>query len=158
MSVVVGFTTSDYLMLDADKKPAKEVVKWTTRYARKYHLGNVLMMKTSDSYQLDLFGNILYNFAIVFGRRLPWQEIMIHMNNALKANIVDKKFVKMRFQGFITERISKKSNRINYPQIFKYIRNGRRKRDREGCFEYLRWWVYYRKVAGADEEAAEKEN
>lgn len=141
-TVVVGFTTSDYLMLDADLKKPDEVVEWAKKYAKKYRLGSVLIMKTSDSFQLDLYGNRLYNFSIIFGEHLPWQEIMLHINNALKDKIVDKKFVKMRFQGFITERVSRKNKQIDYPKYFKYIPNG----DNEGVFEYLRWRAWYKNV------------
>lgn len=142
MSVVVGFTTSDYLMLDADLKKPEEVVKWAKKYAREYHLGSVLIMKTSDSSQLDLYGNKLSNFSIIFGEPLPWQEIMLHINNAYKDGMVDKKFVKMRFQGFITERVNRKNKRIDYPKYFKYIPNG----NNEGCFEYLRWRAWFKNV------------
>jgi len=142
MSVVVGFTTSDYLMLDADLKKPEEVVEWARKYTKESHLGSVLITKTSDSFQLDLHGDLLFNFSLIFGERLPWQEIMLHINNAFKDNMVDKKFVKMRFQGFITERVNRKNKRIEPPKVFKYIPNG----NHEGCFEYLRWWKWYKEV------------
>jgi hypothetical protein len=146
MSVVLGYTTSDYLMLDADNK-RPDVARWAEKYARKNELGTTLIMLTSDKGQYDLFGNRLYNFAIIFGDRLPWQEIMVHIGNALKAKIVDKKFVKMRFQGFITERINKKNNQVLRPKIFRYITPKKRKKgDNEGCFEYLKWWIWYKKA------------
>jgi hypothetical protein len=146
MSVVLGYTTSDYLMLDADNK-RPDVARWAEKYARKNELGTTLIMLTSDKGQYDLFGNRLYNFAIIFGNRIPWQEIMMHIRNALKAKIVDKKFVKMRFQGFITERINKKNNQVLRPKIFRYITPKKRKKgDNEGCFEYLKWWIWYKKA------------
>jgi len=147
MSVVLGYTTSDYPMLDIDNKRPGEVVRWAKKYARENHLGAVLIMQTSDSGQRDLFGRRLYNFAVIFGFREPWQEIMVHIKNALKAKMVDKKFVKMRFQGFITERINKKNNQVLRPKIFRYITPKKRKKgDNEGCFEYLKWWSWYKKV------------
>jgi len=147
MSVVLGYTTSDYLMLDIDNKRPEELVRWAKKYARKSHLGAVLIMQTSDIGQRDLQGKRLYSFAVIFGFREPWQEIMVHIYNALKAKMVDKKFVKMRFQGFITERVNKKNNQVLRPKIFRYITpKKRRKGDNEGCFEYLRWWVWYKKV------------
>jgi hypothetical protein len=74
---------------------------------------------------------------MVFGKHIPWQKTMQHIERAYEDGIVDKKFRKMRFQGFITERVNRKNTRVNYPRIFKYIPNG----THEGCFDYLRWWT-----------------
>jgi hypothetical protein len=60
---------------------------------------------------------------------------MQYIEKAYKDKIVDKKFRKMRFQGFITERVNRKNARISYPKTFKYIPKG----THEGCFDYLRW-------------------
>jgi len=141
-NVVFGATFSDYLMIDADLKRPAEVLMWAKEYAKRFRLGSVLIMKTSNSLQLDLYGRRLYNFAVIFGERLPWQEIMLHIDNAFKDGIVDKKFVKMRFQGFITERVNRKNEQIPPPKLFKYIPNG----INEGCFEYLRWYKWYKNV------------
>jgi len=143
-TVVLGFTTADYLLIDADLKRPAEVLMWAKKYAKRHHLGSVLIMKTSDSPQLDLYGRRLYNFAVIFGERLPWQEIMRHIRNALKDRIVDKKFVKMRFQGFITERVNRKNEQIGIPKLFKYIPKG--KGSNEGCFEYLKWYKWFKDV------------
>lgn len=137
MSVVIGFTTDCYLMLDADLKTEK-VIDWAEEYAKTYRLGTVLVMKTSDSFQLDLYGNKLHNFCIVFGQPLPWQEIMMHIENAFKDKIINKGFRKMRYLGHITERINRKNRRKACPKFYKYIPNG----NHEGCFEYLRWWKW----------------
>lgn len=149
MSVVVGFTTSDYLMLDIDGHTKIRTIDWAKRYSKRYQLGNALIMMTSDNHQLDLFGNRLYNFSIIFGARLPWQEIMLHIFNAFEDKMVERKFVKMRFQGFITERIGEKNAKVRPPEIFRFIYNGDRKKDREGIMEYLRWWKWYRDICPA---------
>jgi hypothetical protein len=84
--------------LDADLKKGEEVVEWAREYTKKFRLGSVLIMMSSDgSGQVDLHGNRLYNFSLIFGEHLPWQEIMLHINNAFKDDMVDKKFVKTRF-------------------------------------------------------------
>jgi len=111
-------------MLDVDLKKPEEVVEWAKKYAKKYKLGSALIMKTSDGNgQIDLFGNRLYNFSIIFGE-LPWQEIMLHINNAFKDRWLDKKFVKMRFQGFITDRVNRKNKQTDCPKVWRYIPNG----------------------------------
>jgi len=123
-NIVVGFTTNTFLMLDADLQTEERVVEWAREYTRLYELGSVLIMKTSDSLQLDLYGNKLYNFCIIFGQPLGWQEIILHIENAYREGIVNKYFREMRYLGVITERVNRKNNRINYPKIFKYINVG----------------------------------
>ena len=140
--VVIGYTTDAYLMLDIDQKRPEKVVEWTGNYTKRHHLGSALIMKTSDVGQVDLFGNKLLSFSVIFGTHIPWQENMQHIDDAFKDKMVDKKFRKMRFQGFITERVNRKTHTISHPKIFKYISNGSHK----GCFDYLKWWVYYRKL------------
>jgi hypothetical protein len=143
-SSVVAFTDSEHLMIDADRQTKERVPKWTREYSRAYNLGNALITLSSDESQLDLDGNKLYNFTIVFGKRLPWTEIMFHIHNAARDGITNKVFVKMRFQGFISERVTAKSREKSYPTIFRYIHNSDKKEDREGITEYLRWWKWNR--------------
>jgi hypothetical protein len=64
------------------------------------------------------------------------------IDNAFEEGIVDKKFRKMRFQGFITERVTRKSQSIGPPKFYKYIPNG----NNQGCLEYLKWYRYYKKL------------
>jgi len=143
-NVIVGFTANDVLMLDADLITEERAVEWAKEYTKTYSLGSVLINKTSDSFQLDLYGVKLYNFSIVFGQLLPWQEVILHVENAYKDGIVNTEFRKMRYLGHITERVNRKNRRISYPKVFKYIPNG----NHEGCFDYLRWWKWNRKVGG----------
>ena len=147
MSSIVGFTTADYLMLDVDNRTPTRIYLWTKSYSKRYHLGCALINITSDTErQLDLFGNRLYHLSVIFGVRQCWEEIVFHIGNAFKDGIVDKKFVKMRYIGVITERVTVKSNRISYPRPFHYIRNSNKRRDKEGVFEYLRFWQWHKKV------------
>lgn len=145
-NVVVGFDANDVLMLDADLITEERAVEWAREYGKDFDLGSILIMKTSDSFQLDLYGNKLYNFCIVFGQLLPWQEIVIHVENAYKEGIVNKIFRDMRYYlGHTTERVNRKNRRISHPKYFKYIwkeTNG----NHEGCFEYLRMWKYNKEV------------
>jgi hypothetical protein len=142
-NVVIGFTTDNYLMLDADLKK-EEDIEWAKEYGKDFHLGSALIMKTSDSFQLDLYGNKLYNFCIVFGQPLPWQEIILHVENAFKEGIVNKGFRDMRYLGHITERVNRKNRRKSHPKVFKYIPS--KDKNNEGCMEYLRWWKWNKKV------------
>jgi hypothetical protein len=140
--VIIGYTTDCYLMIDADNKRSEEVVDWAKKLTKESKLGSVIIMKTSDCGQNDLDGNKLQNYAIIFGEQLPFQEIKQYVEKAYKDGIVDKKFWKMRFQGITTERVDRKSVSISHPKIFKYIPNG----TNEGCFDYLRWWTWFRNI------------
>ena len=140
--VIVGYTTDCYLMIDADNKLPEEVTKWAADLTKEYNLGSVLIMKTSEHGQTDLNGKKLLNFAIVFGEKLPFQEIKQYVEKAYRDGIVDKKFWKMRFQGITTERVTRKSASISHPKVFRYIPNG----THEGCFDYLKWWTWFKDI------------
>ena len=144
MSIVIGFTTSDYLMLDADNMTKRRVTEWTRKYRKKYHLGSALVMMTSNEGQLDLFGKRVYNFTVIFGERLPWQENMNHIRNAYKDGMVNKVFLRMRFQGFTTERVNRKCKRKGAPTFFRYFPDPKKRN--EGCMEYMKWWKWFREV------------
>jgi hypothetical protein len=140
-NIVIGFTTNCYLMLDADLK-TEEAVEWAREYSKEHQLGSVLIMKTSRSKQRDLLGNKLTNYCIIFGQRLPWQEIIAHIDNAYKKGIINKAFRNMRKYGVIIERINRKNKKKSCPAIFTYIRAG----NNEGCMEYLHWWKWNKEI------------
>ena len=144
MSIPIAFTTSDYCMLDADNQTKRRVTEWTRKYRKKYHLGSALITMSSDEGQLNLLGERLYNFTIIFGERVPWQENSIHMENALKDGITNKTFIKMRFQGFVSERVNRKCRRKAAPRFFRYFPDPKKRN--EGCMEYMKWWKWFRRV------------
>lgn len=143
MSVVIGFTTADYLMLDCDFIDLERLYGWCKKRTEKYHLGSVLINRTSVSKQLTIDNKILPdNHSAIFGKPLPWQETMFHIYEASEDELVDPKFVKMRFQGFITERVNSKNYSIGHPKPVRYIPNG----NSEGVLEYLKWYKWFREV------------
>jgi hypothetical protein len=139
---IVGWSTDGYLMLDSDLALPSYLVEWDKKYSRFHKLGSVLIMKSSEPYQLDLDGNRLANFTSIFGKHLSWQEILCHLQNALKAGLINKKFVWMRKYGTIEERINLKNRKKSYPVFYKYIPNG----DSTGCWEYANYWADNRKL------------
>jgi hypothetical protein len=100
-------------------------------------------MMTSSRGELNLYGDRFYNFCIVFGRFIrQWRVVMRHIRNASNDGIVDGQFVKTKeLNGWINERVNKKSNTIGHPRIFCYIPSRKdTPKDREGVFAYLRFW------------------
>lgn len=138
-NIPIGFTRDDLLLLDIDLQTAERVVKWAREYGKKWHLGSVLIMKSSDPAQLDLQGNKLYNFYIIFGQPMPWTEVMFHLKNAYEDGIINKSFFAIRYYGYITLRVTKKNKRKSHPKVLGkkgYFPNG----NNEGCMEFLRYW------------------
>jgi hypothetical protein len=158
MSVVRAIATPDYLMLDADYQTKERVVRWAIAYAKYWKLGCILIMETSDRGVLDLFGNRLYSFIIIFGRRLPWEEIKFHIRNALADRIVDETFLRMRFLGVTTERVGEKNAKTQEPRRYRYIwTENDTEEDREGVIAYLRFWTHKKIVDRILEEAKERD-
>jgi hypothetical protein len=144
---VIGFTTSDYLMLDADNVKARILIQWVKKRTREYRLGNVLIMRTSISKQLTIDQKRVPNsYCAVFGKRLHWQEIVFHIHAAYEDGIVKKDFVQMRYQGTVTERVNAKSDKASYPKFFSYIRVSEKRKDREGAMKYFGWWKWNREI------------
>jgi hypothetical protein len=155
----IGFTTSHYLLLDADRHTEKSVVQWTRAYAKRHRSGSALIMMTSNRGELNLYGDRLYHFCIVFGRFIKqWQVVMRHIGNASNDGIVDGQFVKTKeLNKWINERVNKKSNTVGHPRIFCYIPSRKdTPEDREGVFAYLRFWRDNRESELDFEEAYRK--
>ena len=57
-------------MLDLDLHTEAVAKKFVKSYSKFHELGSVLLLRTSDSTQRDLFGNELNKYAAIFGRIL----------------------------------------------------------------------------------------
>jgi len=140
---IVGFTTDRFLMLDPDLAKPSSLVRYCKSYTKFYRLGCVLITKTSEPWQIDLFGKRLGNFTAIFGKPIEWQEILWHVEQAYKARVVSKQFLLARIRdGTTTERVNRKNLKKSYPTAYRFIRNG----DNAGCKEYVEFWANNRKI------------
>jgi hypothetical protein len=123
-------------MLDCDLKREEEVIEFAEEYAKFHDLGSALVMKTSDSTQVDLSFRKLENYSIIFGKVLSWEEIRWHVNEANRLGIVDRKFTALREFGYITIRANAKNEDIPHLEIVHRFENG----DDTGVKDYLDFW------------------
>jgi len=144
-NVVLAYTSSCHLMLDCDLKREDEVVRFSEDYTKFHDLGSSGVWKTSDSSQVDLYGNRLGNYCIIFGKILSWDEVKWHVQEAFCNKMVNKGFVIIRKFGSITIRINAKNNKIPPPMPISYFRNGG-KESRKGVMAFTRHWVMCRKL------------
>jgi len=144
-NIVIGYMTDEFLMLDCDLKREDELIEFAKEYTKLYDLGSVLIMKTSDTSQIDLFGNRLGNYCIIFGKKLDWNEIKWHIQQAYKIGIVNKGFLAMRKFGTITIRVNAKNNKIPYPKIVYYYSYGNGKEDKIGIWTFMKFWATLKK-------------
>jgi hypothetical protein len=69
---VMGYETNRYFLLDLDREVSlKEVKKKAFKIGKKYHLGDCLVVHSSDAKQMMLDLEPLQNYNLVYGRRLP---------------------------------------------------------------------------------------
>jgi hypothetical protein len=141
-NVVLAYTSDTLLMLDCDLKREDEVIEFAKKYVKFHDLGSVAVFKTSDTPQIDLFGNRLGNYAIIFGKPLTWDEIKWHVKEAYRLKMVNKSFVAIREFGSITIRVSSKNDKIPPPKPIYYFRNG----DNRGVMRFTKFWVTCRKL------------
>lgn len=141
-NVVLGYTSSSILMLDCDLKREDEVIEFAKEYAKFHKLGSVAVFKTSDTPQVDLFGNRLGNYCIIFGKPISWDEIQWHVQEAYRLGIVNKSFTALRQFGSITIRVNSKNDKIPPPKPIFYFRNG----DNRGVMAFTKHWVMCRKL------------
>jgi len=123
-NVVLGFTSDTYLMLDVDFQWLPFVKEFAIKYARFHKLGSVLILKTSDDYLTDFFGNKLGKYCIIFGKPLSWKEIQWHITEARRIGIIERAFTKLRDFGSITIRVNAKNFETPPPDIIKFYANG----------------------------------
>lgn len=136
-NVVLAYQSDCVLMLDCDLKREDEVIEFAKEYAKFHDLGSALVMKTSENGQVDLFGEPLANFCIIFGKVLSWEEIRWHIREAYRLGMVKKDFTALRDFGFITIRVNAKNNKIPHPKIVYYFPKG----DNRGVKGFLKHWV-----------------
>jgi len=147
-NVVLAYTSDSLLMLDSDLKREDEVIGFSREYAEFNKLGSSAVFKTSDSSQVDLFGNRLGNYCIVFGKVLPWDEIKWHVREAYRLGMVNKGFVIIRKFGSITIRVNSKNSKIPPPRPISYFSNV----DDTGILEFIDHWVMCRKMGRLEYE------
>jgi hypothetical protein len=135
-NVVLAYTSDSQLMLDCDLKKEDEVKEFAREYAEFHDLGSSAVFKTSDTSQVDLFGNRMGNYCIIFGKVLPWDEIKWHVQEAYKLGIINKGFTALRKFGSITIRVNAKNNKIPPPKPLYYFRNG----DNRGITAFVKHW------------------
>ena len=143
-NVVLAYTSSSHLMLDCDLKREKEVIEFAKNYALEQDLGSVAVWKTSDTAQVDLYGNRLGNYCITFGKTISWDEVKWHVQEGYRLGIVNKGFVIIRKFGSITIRVNSKNDKIPPPMPISYFRNGG-KESRKGVMAFTRHWVMCRR-------------
>jgi hypothetical protein len=141
-NVVIGFTSDYLLMLDCDLKRIDEVKWFAPKFGKKHDLGSSLIIKTTDTPQVDLFGKPLGNYAIVYGKRKCWDAIKWLVGEAYRLGIVNKAFARIRQVGSITIRVNAKNEKIPPPKPIAYFDNG----DDTGIMEFLDHWIMCRKM------------
>jgi hypothetical protein len=141
-NVVLAFTCDYLLMLDCDMKRKCEVKRFAKEFARFHNLGSAGVFETSCTPQLDLFGKLLTNYCIIFGRRLSWDSIKWLVGEAYRLRMVNKSFANIRQVGSITIRVNAKNKTIPAPRPISYFDNG----DDTGIMEFLDHWVMCRKM------------
>jgi hypothetical protein len=141
-NVVLAYTSDSLLMLDCDLKREGKVIGFSREYAKFHDLGSSVVCKTSDSSQVDLFGNRLGNYCIIFGKVLPWEEVKWHVQETYRLGMVNKGFIIIRKFGSITIRVNSKNNKIPPPRPICYFSNG----DDTGIMKFIDHWVMCRKM------------
>lgn len=147
-NVVLAYTSDSQLMLDCDIKIQDKVIQFSREYGKFHDLGSSAVFKTSDSSQVDLFGNRLGNYCIIFGKVLSWDEVKWHVHEAYRLGMVNKGFTALRKFGSITIRVNSKNNKIPPPRPISYFSNG----DDTGVLEFIDHWVMCRKMGRLEYE------
>jgi hypothetical protein len=132
-NVVIGFSTSSNLILDIDYQAEDIVLEFAKEYSKFHDLGSSLVLKTSDKYRTDLFGNKLGKYCVVFGKYLEWKKIRWHVKEARRLGMIERTVVIMTRFGDITERANAKNKDTPAPRIIKFFPNG----DMRGIRDYV---------------------
>jgi len=147
-NVVLGHTDDSKLMLDCDLKREVEVKEFAKRYTKFHDLGSVAVFKTSNTPQVDLFGERLGNYCVIFGKKISWDEIKWHVKEIYRLGLVNKGFTALREFGSITIRVNAKNDKIPPPRPVFYFSNG----DDTGVMEFIDYWVMCRKMGRSEYE------
>lgn len=123
-NVVIGFCSNNVLMLDLDLHTEATAKAFVKSYSEFHKLGSVLLLKTSDSNQIDLFGNRLKKYAAIFGKPLSWDEISWHVKESRRLGMVERAFLNLRKFGYITIRVNAKNDKTPPPKVVAFYRLG----------------------------------
>jgi len=123
-NVVLGFTSSNFLMLDSDDQIEYYVLEFANEYGKFHKLGSHIVLRTSKSTKTDLFGNRLGNYAIIFGKPIMWSEVQWHIKEVLRLGAINRAFAKLRDFGTITIRVNFKNKKIPPPEVIRFCNNG----------------------------------
>lgn len=116
-NVVIGFCSNNILMLDMDLHTEVTAKYFVKNYSKFHELGSVLLLKTSSSSQIDLFGNKLNKYSAVFGKPLSWDEILWHIKESRRLGMIERSFLNLRKFGYITIRVNAKNDKIPPPEV-----------------------------------------
>lgn len=116
-NVVIGFCSNNVLMLDLDLHIFAVANRFSERYAKFHKLGGYELIETSDSTQVDLLGNKLNKYAVIFGKILGWEEILWHLKECRRLGMIERSFLNLRKFGFITIRVNAKNDKTPAPKI-----------------------------------------
>jgi hypothetical protein len=103
-------------MLDLDLHTEAVVKAFSKNYSEFHDLGSALLILTSKSTQIDLFGNKLNKYAVIFGKLLTWDEIIWHIREARRLGMIERSFLNLRKFGYITIRVNAKNDKIPAPK------------------------------------------
>jgi hypothetical protein len=123
-NVVIGFCSDNILMLDLDLHTEETAKAFVKSYSKFHNLGSVLLLKTSDSKQIDLFRNKLNKYSAIFGKVLVWEEVLWHINETRRLGMVERSFANLRKFGFITIRVNAKNDKTPPPKVIAYYQSG----------------------------------
>jgi len=123
-NVVIGFCSNNILMLDLDLHSEATAKAFVKSYSKFHKLGSTLLLKTSDSNQIDLLGNRLKKYAAIFGKPLSWDEILWHIKESRRLGMIERSFLNLRKFGYITIRINAKNNETPPPKVVAFYRLG----------------------------------
>jgi hypothetical protein len=115
-NIVIGFCTDTFLMLDLDLHAEAVAKRFSKTYSEFHGLGSALLILTSESTQVDLFGNKLNKYAVIFGKPLTWDVILWHIKEARRLGMIERSFLNLRKFGYITIRVNAKNSKTPPPK------------------------------------------
>lgn len=146
-NVVISYGTDTHLMLDCDLKLKDEVIKFSRKYAKFHDLGSAAVFETSDADKIDIHGNRLGNYCVIFGRIISWEECKWHLEEALRLVMVDKDYVDIMCKsGCMTIRVNTKNSKKHSPTLIDYFHNG----DSTGITAFINHWKMCRDLGNKE--------
>ena len=134
-NVVLGYCTPTFLLLNVDNQEEELVKEFARRYSKFHDLGSALILNSSPwDGQIDLYGNKVGKFSIIFGKPIDEEEMKWHVIEARRLGMVERAFTAIRKFRSVTIRTNAKIKKIPHPKIIAYHRNG----DWTGVKHYLK--------------------